>query len=489
MDLLTKPMEYADAVRKLGDKTPVGALLRSDEWASVPLAIREKTFFSAMVESAKVTQELRDRVLSAASPAEFVAKAREFMRANGLGRDASGEGAADNRDLTNLAGTSRLKLIFEQNLRSARNYGWWKQGQNSDVLDAFPAQELLRVEDRKMKRDWKARWAAAGGRTFAGRMIALKSDPIWREISRFGTPWPPFDFGSGMGVEDVDREEAEDIGLLSKDEPVKGDEADFTEALKTSVQNLDADILSMLTSQIRDVFGQSAIDVSNGVIRWRGAEKPIVAPAPGAPQPITPIDEMRTAVAKAKTHEEAHNALALPQSERTTWKPGNRPGAKIKAAVASAEAFLGATVHRDLKPRYKVRTHAGRGKYDPATQIAHVRPDTGNAVHEIAHAIEHQNPEVSKACREFLADRAGGKPAIPLRILTGIEYDWSEIAYEDEWEKRGGDPYAGKVYRGGKYTEILTMGLERLYRDPQGFAQQDPDYFDFILGIVRMAKA
>ncbi len=75
------------------------------------------------------------------------------------------------------------------------------------------------------------------------------------------------------------------------------------------------------------------------------------------------------------------------------------------------------------------------------------------------------------------------------RILTGIEYDWSEIAYEDEWEKRGGDPYAGKVYRGGKYTEILTMGLERLYRDPQGFAQQDPDYFDFILGIVRMAKA
>jgi hypothetical protein len=40
----------------------------------------------------------------------------------------------------------------------------------------------------------------AGGQIFGGRMIALKSDPIWTAISAFGTPYPPFDYNSGMWV-------------------------------------------------------------------------------------------------------------------------------------------------------------------------------------------------------------------------------------------------------------------------------------------------
>lgn len=487
MDLLTKPMEYADAVRKLGDKTPVGALLRSDEWASVPLAIREKTFFSAMVESAKVAQELRDRVLSATSPSEFVTKAREFMRSYGLGRDSSGDGVADNLDLTNLAGTSRLKLIYEQNLRSARGYGWWKQGQQSDVIDAFPAQELIRVEDRVNKRNWTARWAAAGGRTFSGRMIALKSDAIWREISRFGTPWPPFDFGSGMGVQDVDREVAESLGLIARDAPATGDAAGFSDDLAASVKSLDADLLAMLTDQIRDSFGQNAIEVVDGVIRWRGSQVPFTD-APALAKSTTAAAEIRDAIAKAKTREEAHAALELPADARTRWKSTNRAGPKIAAAVKTAEGFLAATVHGSLKPTYKVRTHSGRGKYDPRTKTAHVRPDAGNAVHEIAHGIEMQNPEVLKECVAFLRKRAAGEEPQQLRTLTGIPYDLDEIAFEDEWVKRGGDVYSGKVYKGAFATEILTMGLERLYNDPQGFAAKDPEFFDFIVNLVRRFK-
>ena len=38
-------------------------------------------------------------------------------------------------------------------------------------------------------------------------MVALKEDPVWTRISRFGQPWPPFDFNSGMGVEDVSHDE------------------------------------------------------------------------------------------------------------------------------------------------------------------------------------------------------------------------------------------------------------------------------------------
>jgi hypothetical protein len=34
-------------------------------------------------------------------------------------------------------------------------------------------------------------------------------------------------------------------------------------------------------------------------------------------------------------------------------------------------------------------------------------------------------------------------------------------------------------------TEVLTMGIERLYQDPAGFARQDPTYFKFILSTLR----
>lgn len=44
-------------------------------------------------------------------------------------------------------------------------------------------------------------------------------------------------------------------------------------------------------------------------------------------------------------------------------------------------------------------------------------------------------------------------------------------------------------YNGKKYdhpsTEILSMGLEMLYLDPVTFARVDPEYFKFIVGVLR----
>jgi hypothetical protein len=47
-------------------------------------------------------------------------------------------------------------------------------------------------------------------------MIARKDSPIWEELSRFHTPYPPFDFNSGMWVKDVSREEAVGFGILGE---------------------------------------------------------------------------------------------------------------------------------------------------------------------------------------------------------------------------------------------------------------------------------
>lgn len=260
MDVLVKPMEWEEAVAKVRNRIPVGSALDTEGWSRQPLALRERAFFSARVESARVASELQSKVLDSATKAEFVAKTRQWLHKNGFER------ATNQRDLRQFTSTRRLELIFEHNTEAARGYGWWKQGQDPDVLDAFPAQEFLRVESRKEPRmDWERRWTSAGGRVYGGRMIALKGDPVWARLSRFGTPWPPYDFGSGMGVEDVTREEAEALGLLKPDEPVTGDEKAFNEKLEASTRDLAPE-------RVRDLLAQFGDDLTlhDGRLKWTG---------------------------------------------------------------------------------------------------------------------------------------------------------------------------------------------------------------------------
>ncbi|MHB9008159.1 MAG: hypothetical protein ACYDC1_14630, partial [Limisphaerales bacterium] len=118
----------------------------------------------------------------------------------------------------------RLELIYDFQTTDAMEFGRWKMGQDPEVLGAFPAQEFLRIEARRVRReDWPARWVLAAQRSgdqaalavqrSTGRMVALKGSGIWRALSIFGRPWPPFDWGSGMGLEEINRERAEALGL------------------------------------------------------------------------------------------------------------------------------------------------------------------------------------------------------------------------------------------------------------------------------------
>src|SRR6185369_16237886 len=122
--------------------------------------------------------------------------------------------------LTDLSSDRRLNVMLDTNIEMAQGYGGWAQGQDKQILDQWPAQELIRVMNfdavaRGTARDWPGRWDDEGGEFFgAGRMIALKNAPIWKDISRFELPYPPFDFNSGMDVQDIERDEAIALGLI-----------------------------------------------------------------------------------------------------------------------------------------------------------------------------------------------------------------------------------------------------------------------------------
>lgn len=263
----------ADAIAKLDRRTPVGAALRSADWEEVPLALRDRAFFSATVTNAQVLSEAKRRLSDSVGlrtetlpngktafvdRSSFIGDMRKLVTDLGLSDESGG--------LTDLASQRRLGLIFDQNTQEAFGYARAKAGQSEGALAAFPAQELIRIEDRQKPRgDWAERFVRAGGRVIAGRMVALKTDPVWAKLSRFGTPWPPFDFGSGMGVQDVDYDEAVALGLIQDGELPKASLPEFNSQLEASAQDLAPDLIT----QLQRTFGD-AIDLVDGILRWKG---------------------------------------------------------------------------------------------------------------------------------------------------------------------------------------------------------------------------
>lgn len=112
---------------------------------------------------------------------------------------------------------SRLALIFETQLGMAKGEAEYDLFTDPIMADVFPCQELVRVSPRKEPRDWEQIWEENGGEFYNGRMIATRDSPIWLSISDFGNPFPPFKYNSGMGVEQIGREEAINLGIIDED--------------------------------------------------------------------------------------------------------------------------------------------------------------------------------------------------------------------------------------------------------------------------------
>ena len=107
-----------------------------------------------------------------------------------------------------------LDVAIKTNTDIVCGYRSFVQRMDPEMLEAYPAGELVKARNGEEPYDWKIRWAESGGQLYNGRMIALKNDPVWLNISDLGHPHPPFAFGSGMDVVDVSRVEAVELQLI-----------------------------------------------------------------------------------------------------------------------------------------------------------------------------------------------------------------------------------------------------------------------------------
>lgn len=118
-------------------------------------------------------------------------------------------------------------------------------------------------------------------------------------------------------------------------------------------------------------------------------------------------------------------------------------------------------------------------------------------VHEVGHNIEANYPDVHARCVEFLLYRSKGESPRKLSdMYPKSKYDPWEITVKDNFKSA----YVGKYYyrklpKPGETpdhspenmyaTEVLSMGIQYMYEDAADFLNNDPEYFAFILAVMR----
>jgi hypothetical protein len=265
---LTQPHPLTSIVESVEAKTPLGSAMRTAEWERMPAGLRDAAFFSASVESTRFLQRAQDGIAEIIAKtkginergesyfktdrASLLADLRRYGEDLRIPRpDGRENGKILEKDITDPLSIARLRLIINTQMEMAYGKADWLTGMDPDLLEAFPAWELVRISPRMVPRDWPARWKAAGGKlSEGGRMIALKTDGMWKRLSRFANPYPPFDFNSGMGVEDVDRAEAEDLGLIAADDVLTPNVQAHEEALRASLRGIQPALVEKLKGQL-----------------------------------------------------------------------------------------------------------------------------------------------------------------------------------------------------------------------------------------------
>jgi len=266
--MLDTPVDFIPAIKTITEKKLLPTSLSSAEINELNDEFDIRGLFSARTLSAQLLSGYQDELKELASGQINQATAR--VQIKDLIDELGGMESADYQDagtIKDLGSNSRIALVLRTNLDMARGFGQYAEGMTEGAFQAYPALELIRVEERNVPRDWEEIWDDAaeelGDQTRAtsaeetGRMVAAKGDPIWLAISDFNQPWPPFKFNSGMGVEDVDYQDAMDLGVIDEDEiPEQPEALDFNEGVESSVAEMAPEIVKVLGEGLEGIAKQ-----------------------------------------------------------------------------------------------------------------------------------------------------------------------------------------------------------------------------------------
>lgn len=226
-----------------------------------------------------------------------------------------------------------------------------------------------------------------------------------------------------------------------------------------------------------------------------------------------------TAARDAAKRTLAARARALVEVDPTTrpkvtaeWaSSGGRADLRTNAlnGIEAFERLVGVDVAAGkFAGKVKVKFFSGRSNY-LGGQINMGTADLGVIVHELGHWLEDAIPAIHEQAVAFLVRRTKGQKTQSMNDIAKIEgkgggYKRDERATKDgflegytgKWytlPKTGAyakfGPYDAKtpeqLTKWVQYTEVVSMGLQKMYEDPVAFQSSDPDFFDFIYNLAR----
>jgi hypothetical protein len=491
-----KAMPFAEALEKIGGRTPIGSAMLSSEWSDVPVALRERAFFSSQVENVRFLQRSRDWIgdflagnmetlpdgqtaLRVASRAQFVELAREFALSEGMGP----LDPADAGTIKDITSEPRLGLIFNTVTQQADDYGYWRQGMDADVLNEFPAQRFIRVKAVKQERELHVPYED---------QVYLKTDPIWAKVINhdFGVPWGPWGWGCGHDVQDEDRAMAEDLGLLKRGEQVEPDVKNFNENLRASAAGLDPDLIEKLKKD----FGDQLV-IEGEEMKWNSepAGPPRPSPTPEQPSPNVPppastetLDDVLSRLGlNDKTQASAKDMIALrDELKETTPMTLDKVLKSLKGATETG-ALTQEKIRRDVQafldflpwlkanalPKLQISVepidangvYSGGGRVGLSPFLTD-KDRTRVLFHELMHWVHREGPkEYRDAIRAHFEDRTEGERVVRLPGYIGVR------GKKDDWY----EAYAGRIYSfegRPEGLEVPTRYIEWLTMDPEKMA-------------------
>lgn len=134
-----------------------------------------------------------------------------------------------------------------------------------------------------------------------------------------------------------------------------------------------------------------------------------------------------------------------------------------------------------FSPMLKVQKADGTRAYFDDDKI-HVSDSSWKktVIHETGHWVEKHDKSAAALAQGFIKVRTQGETLRPLaQVIPGSSYDADEITRADKfWHA-----YTGRKYSHSA-TEVVSMGLEHMYKDPVKFAKRDPMHFDVTFAIM-----
>ena len=202
--------------------------------------------------------------------------------------------------------------------------------------------------------------------------------------------------------------------------------------------------------------------------------------------------------ATEKTRKVALDRLRGHIGKGIEWKvtiPDNLPATKKKALEEGADFIRGLVAqgeNSEWQPHvnFVYDTKFKNAKVDKQNNLVigaiNVTPNV--VPHEIGHLLRII-PGVNEAVIDFAKKRFGDEELVDVRAMFPEQYPLNSgkiLGRKDNFDRifdAHNAYYAGRHYNSGD-SELLSMGLEQLSRDPVAFAERDPEYFDFVVGIL-----